>query len=319
MTLLVEQAALMMTVQDLGRFQYQRYGLPESGPMDHWAQRTANRLVGNVMEAACLEIGFSSASFMPEVDTLLAVTGVGFKLTVNNRPLPLWMNFRVRAGDRIGLEKIGGGNWAYLAVAGGVLTPSWLGSRSTYALGGLGTPIRVGERIPVGVSESLDDSFAICSLREEARPQYQVEETKLRVVPGPHQSRFTEEALEWFTSSGYTLSARSDRMGYRLSGEPLEHKEGADLISQGMVLGEVQVPGDGQPIVMMPDHPTTGGYTCIATIIQADLPLLAQAEPERTEINFEWIDVAAAQGIYWQMVEKMKSGIQTEEAEWLYL
>ena len=86
-----------------------------------------------------------------------------------------------------------------------------------------------------------------------------------------------------------------------------------------MVLGEVQVPGDGQPIVMMPDHPTTGGYTCIATIIRADLPLLAQAEPERTEIHFEWIDVAAAQGIYRQMLEKMESGIQTEEAEWLYL
>lgn len=319
MTLWVEQAALMMTVQDLGRFQYQRYGLPESGPMDHWAQRAANRLVGNEVEAACLEMGFSSVSFLSELDTLLAATGSGFRLSVNNRPLPLWMSFWVRAGDRIRLEKIGGGNWVYLAAAGGVLTASWMGSRSTYARGGLGAPVTAGERIPVGASEGLDKSSTIRSLSLDARPQYQTEKITLRVIPGPHQHRFTEGAFERFTGAGYALSARSDRMGFRLSGEPLELKEGADLISQGMVLGEVQVPGDGQPIVMMPDHPTTGGYTCIATIIRADLPLLAQAEPERTEIHFEWIDVAAAQGIYRQMLEKMESGIQTEEAEWLYL
>lgn len=319
MTLMVEQAALMMTVQDLGRFQYQRYGLPESGPMDHWAQRTANRLVGNGIEAACLEVGFSSASFISEVDTILAVSGAGFKLTVNNRPLPLWMSFQVRVGDRIRLEKVGGGNWAYLAAAGGILTPSWLGSRSIYARCGLGAPLTAGERIPVGVPESTDNSFTIRSLPGNAHPQYQAEKIKLRVIPGPHQHRFTEKALERFTSTGYILSARSDRMGYRLSGEPLEHKEGADVISQGMVLGEIQVPGDGQPIVMMSDHPTTGGYTCIATIIRADLPLLAQAEPERTEIHFEWSNVADAQDIYRQMVAKLESGIQTEEAEWLYL
>ncbi|MBG0787735.1 MAG: hypothetical protein H0S79_21815, partial [Anaerolineaceae bacterium] len=206
-----------------------------------------------------------------------------------------------------------------LAAAGGLQTPSWMGSRSTYARGGLGTPVMAGERIPVGIPEGLDDSFAIRCLPVEARPQYQAERITLRVIPGPHQHRFTEEALERFTRAAYVLSARSDRMGYRLSGEALAHKDGADLVSQGMVLGEVQVPGDGQPIVMMPDHPTTGGYTCIATIIRADLPLLAQAEPEGTEICFEWTEVDAAQDIYRQMIKKIDGGIQTEEAAWLYL
>ena len=108
-------------------------------------------------------------------------------------------------------------------------------------------------------------------------------------------------------------------MGYRLSGEILGHRAGADLVSQGMAFGEVQVPGDGQPIVMMADHPTTGGYTCIGTAIQADLPLLAQAQPERTAIRFEWADVATAQALYRQMIESIDGGIQTEEAEWLNL
>ncbi|MBG0770170.1 MAG: biotin-dependent carboxyltransferase [Anaerolineaceae bacterium] len=319
MTLLIEQAALMMTVQDLGRFQYQRFGLPESGPMDNWAHRAANRLAGNSPEAACLEIGFSSAFFQAEANTLLAVTGAGFRLTLNNRPLPLWMSFQVKMGDRIALEKMAGGDWAYLAVAGGLQTPSWLGSRSTYARGGLGAPLMAGERVMVGFPESKDDALAVRSLPANCRPRYQEDAIMLRVVPGPHQHRFTEEALTTFTGNPYFLSTRSDRMGYRLNGPALAHRKGADLVSQGMTLGEIQVPGDGQPIVMMPDHPTTGGYTCIGTVIRADLPLLAQAQPERTEIRFEWTDVETAQILYRRMINNIDGGIQTEEMEWLYL
>ncbi|MBG0771784.1 MAG: biotin-dependent carboxyltransferase family protein, partial [Anaerolineaceae bacterium] len=218
MTLFIEQAALMMTVQDLGRHRYQRFGLPESGPMDSWAQRAANRLVGNDAEAACLEIGFSRANFMAETDTMLAVTGVGFELTLNGRSLPLWMRFKVKAGDRIGLEKVRGGNFAYLAAAGGVLTRSWLGSRSTYARGGLGAPLMAGEWVPVGFPENKDISLSVCSLPDDFRPHYNEDAVTLRVIPGPHQHRFTEEALAVLTSNPYRLSSRSDRMGYRLSG-----------------------------------------------------------------------------------------------------
>ena len=319
MSLWIEQAALMMTVQDLGRFQYQRFGLPESGPMDRWAQRAANRLVGNSLEEACLEVGFSSAIFRAETDTVLAVTGAGYRLTVNARPLPLWMSFQAKAGDRIELEKVDGGNWAYLAAAGGMLTSVRMGSRSTYARGGLGTPLTAGERVPLGFPARRNEALAICSLPVNCRPNYTMDSITLRVIPGPHQHRFIEDALAAFTGKPYTLSARSDRMGYRLSGEILGHRTGADLVSQGMAFGEVQVPGDGQPIVMMPDHPTTGGYTCIGTVIQADLPLLAQVQPERTAIRFEWADVATGQALYRQMIENIDNGIKTEEAEWLNL
>ncbi len=319
MTLFVEKAALMMTVQDLGRFQFQRFGLPESGPVDCWAHRAANRLAGNGPEAACLEIGFSSAVFQAEANTMLAVTGVGFRLTLNNRPLPLWMSFQVKMGDRIGLEKVAGGNWAYLAAAGGVLSPPWLGSRSTYARGELGAPLVTGERVSLGFPENKDDALIVRSLPVNCRPCYNEDAVKLRVIPGPHQHRFTGEALATFTGNPYVLSTRSDRMGYRLSGAALAHCHGADLVSQGMTFGEIQVPGDGQPIVMMPDHPTTGGYTCIGTVIRTDLPLLAQAQPERTEIRFDWTDVETAQILFRQMINTIDGGIQTEEMEWLTL
>lgn len=319
MTLLVEQAPLLLTVQDRGRVQYQRFGLPESGPMDGWAHRAANRLAGNLPGAACLEIGFSSATFLADRDSMLAVAGAGFNLTLNGRPLPLWMSFHVKAGDRIALLKTTGGNWAYLAVAGGVTTPSWMGSRSVYPRGGVGASMAIGERIPAGGPERGSYFLPIRSLPLEARPQYKADELTLRAIPGPHQHRFTAEALDQFTRDSYLLSARSDRMGYRLCGGPLEHRNGADLISQGMVAGEIQVPGDGQPIVMMPDHPTTGGYTCIGTVIRADLPLLVQAQPERTIIHFEWTDVDTAQSVYRQMLAEIDNGVQSEEAEWLYL
>jgi len=319
MTLFIEQAPLLMTVQDLGRTHHQRIGLPESGPMDRWAHRAANLLVANPVGAACLELGFSSASFVAESDTTLAVTGAGYHLTLNRRTVPLWMSFRVRGGDRLELQKGTGGNWAYLAAAGGVLTPSWLGSRSTYARGGLGAPLVKGERVPLGRPPSSDTAFVIRSLPVDGRPEYKVDEIALRVILGPHQHRFTPEALTCFTGETYTLTTRSDRMGYRLEGVALNHTEGADLVSQGMTLGEIQVPGDGQPIVMMPDHPTTGGYTCLAAVIQPDLPLLAQAQPNHTVIRFAWTDMDRAQRLYREMLTKIDNRIQTEEATWLQL
>lgn len=319
MTLLVEQAALMMTVQDLGRNGYQRFGLPESGPMDRWAQRAANRLVGNGQQEACVEVGYSTAAFRLESDMALAVTGAGYELFVNGRRLPLWMAFHGRAGDFVTLEKADGGSWAYLAAAGGLLTRSWMGSRSTYARGGLGARLAAGERLPVGLPGQEPSILAGRSFSLDGRPDYRMEEVTLRVVIGPHQHRFTDEALETFTAQPFALSPKSDRMGYRLTGPALAHTRGADLVSQGMALGEVQVPGDGQPIVMMPDHPTTGGYTCLGTVIRADLPLLAQAQPGTSRIRFEPVSVAEAQALYRRMLAKIDEGVQDEEAEWLYL
>jgi antagonist of KipI len=320
MSLLVEQPALIMTVQDQGRSGFQRFGMPESGPMDWWAHRAANRLVGNLPGEACLELGFSSVQLQLESDTLLAAAGTGYHLTINGQSLPLWMSFLGRRGDRIILEKVSGGNWVYLAAVGGLQTPCWMASRSTYVRAGLGRPLAVGDRLPLAAPPIGFTGLAGNSLPDKSQPDYiQSKDAILRVVSGPHQDRFEPESLTVFTEATYQVSPRSDRMGYRLVGPALAHSNGADLISQGMALGEMQVPGDGQPIVMMPDHPTTGGYTCIGTVIHHDLPLLAQAEPNAARLRFDWVDVEMAQDLYRQAIEKIDNGIISEEDPWLQL
>lgn len=319
MTITVEKAALLMTIQDLGRFGSQRYGMPQSGPMDWCAFYGANLLVGNEPNAASIEIGFSSTVIFVEVSTLMAVCGAGFRLYVNDREMPLWMAVWVNQGDRLQIEQVGGGNWVYLAVAGGILSKMWLGSRSVYPRAGLGRLIQDGDRLPVGVPTGVPTDAARLlaghSIPFNARPVYQ-RDPVVRAIPGPHQDRFQPSSLALFWEQPFFVSPQSDRMGYRLSGPQLSHTQGADLISQGMVMGEIQVPVDGKPIVMMADRPTTGGYTSIATVARVDLPLFAQAQPGLSELRFTPIDVSAAQSSLAVFVDQLEAGVEIEEETW---
>jgi antagonist of KipI len=318
MTLVVDLPALMMTVQDRGRSGYQRFGMPESGPMDWWAFWAANILVGNSPCCACLEVGLSDAAMHVETDTLMALCGAGFKLTINEKALPLWMAFKVRRGDSIRLEKTSDGSWVYLAVSGGFLSPEWMGSRSYYLRAGLGRPFSIGDRLACSPQAESASRLAGSTIPPDSRPDYR-EHPHVRVVLGLHQFRFTGESLQAFLNSDYLLSAQSDRMGYRLSGPALGHVQGADLVSQGMGLGEVQVPADGQPIIMMPDHPTTGGYTCIGTVARVDLPLLAQARFGVSQIRFLPIEVGEAQKALKEAYRLLGSADLREEEPWLKL
>lgn len=306
MTLFIQQAALMMTIQDGGRHGYQRFGMPESGPMDGWAFRAANLLVGNSPGEACVEIGLSSAEFFLDQRSLLAACGAGYRLYVNQLEMPLWMAFIGKPGDSIQLEKVPGGNWAYLAVAGGIQSTVWMGSRSNYPVAGLGKMLAVGDKLSILAHSGRNGFLAGRSVPKSLQPPYAAE-LHIRVILGPHLDRFPQSSLETFVASAYQVSARSDRMGYRLDGPSLVHRESADLVSQGMVLGAIQVPGDGQPIVMMPDHPTTGGYTCIATVARVDLPLLAQVEPGRGTLYFSPIDVSTGQSAWVQAMKMLES------------
>ncbi len=316
MSLLIERTSAFMSVQDLGRTGYARFGLPESGPMDWWAHRAANRLVGNSPKAACLEVGFTDAVVRLDEDALLTVCGAGYRVKVNQRSIPLWVSFLARKGDRVRLEKVTGGNWVYLSAAGGLDTPEWLGSRSVNPRVGLGRQQGEGDLLPLKSFKSSLSSLAGSELPGKCRPEYQ-ENPVIRAVPGPHADRFRPESLDVFWHSEYGLTSRSDRMGYRLAGEALDHLRGADLVSQGMVLGEIQVPGDGQPIVMMPDHPTTGGYTCIATVARCDLPLLAQAPLGAGRIRFVAVEPPEAQKLLRDAVHQVDTGIQFPEEDWL--
>jgi antagonist of KipI len=315
MALEVVEAEGLATVQDLGRPDWLAFGVPRSGAMDGFALRAANALVGNQSEAAGLEIGLGDVTLRALQDCLIAVTGAGFQLSVYIWDFPLWGSILVRRGWPIRLTKIEGGAWTYLAVRGGVQTRLALGSRSTYlrgALGGLeGRRLQAGDLLPIA-ADSGGEERAGRTLLSQVRPAYS-ESPTVEVIPGPQREGFTPEGIVTFLSGEYHLSLESDRMGYRLEGPKLIHRGSPDLLSEGMTAGAVQVPAGGQPIVMMADSPTTGGYLKIASVVSADLPLVAQCAPGSGRLRFRETTVESAQRRYRQLMEGLKNGIVEAE------
>jgi len=308
MSLLILEAGPLATIQDGGRPRLGRFGVPTSGPMDWFAFRAANGLVGNVESEAALETGLTDLGLQATEETVVAVTGLGYDVWVQERQRPLWMTLRLKRGWTLTLRKIGNGGWAYVGVAGGIKAPVVLGARATYVRGGFGGvdggPLRGGGTLEV---ESLaqPDRTEIREIPMSNRLAYS-ESAIVEVVLGPQAERFTEAGKQTFFESEYQITATSDRMGYRLEGARLVHVGGADIVSDGMVMGSVQVPANGQPMVMMADGPTTGGYPKIATVITADLPLVAQCAPGQGRIRFKATTVEAAQAKYRLLVEKLR-------------
>ncbi|MBN2047621.1 MAG: biotin-dependent carboxyltransferase family protein [Anaerolineaceae bacterium] len=279
MTVNVIQSGMFTTIQDMGRTGYQRFGMPPSGAMDRFALAAANILLGNEANRPALEFSMTTLEIEMLDDTLIAVTGYGVKVFIDDREYPAWMTIFVRQGSRVRLEPGNLGVWAYLAVAGAFNLEPALGSNSTYlrgAVGGVeGRTLRKGDRLPIGEPAVDLTTAAGRMLPENKRPSYSKSPT-LRVILGPQLESFTPKGIQQFLSNDYQVTDQSDRMGYRLVGAPIEHAGSSDIISDGVVTGSIQVPSSRQPIIMMADHQTTGGYPKIATVIQADLPLLAQ-------------------------------------------
>lgn len=298
----------LVTVQDLGRRGWGRFGVPPSGPMDIFAFRAANALAGNPPEAAALEIGLGNAAFRPTQDCVIAVAGAGYALSSYVWEFPLWISLLVRGGWTVHLRKTNGGMWAYLAVTGGIETQPALGSRSTALRSGLGARLEAGDVLPIGRATSHLQSLAARTLPETNRPAY-TQSPVIEVIPGPQADRFSPDGLQTFYSCAYGLSPASDRMGYRLEGPQIGHSGSADLLSEGMAMGSIQVPASGEPIVMMADGPTTGGYPKIAGVVSADLPILAQCVPSRAQIRFRETTVEAAQSRWRAMVNGLYAGI----------
>ncbi len=274
----VIQPGPLTTIQDLGRYGYQQYGVPTSGAMDNYALRLSNLLLGND-EAACLEITLFGLQLRVLQDTVIAITGADLGATLNKSPLPLWEAVAVHRSDLISFSHPKSGCRAYLGVAGGIEIPRVMGSAATYTRAGIGgiegRALRVGDRL------QIVESARVAVEREIPRkyiPEYK-REIELRVILGPQDDRFTEYGIHTFRHSEYTISTKADRMGYRLEGPRIEHQAGADIISDGIPLGAVQVPGDGLPIILLADRQTTGGYTKMAAVISVDIPKLAQAKP----------------------------------------
>jgi antagonist of KipI len=301
----------LVTFQDLGRRGWQKFGVPVSGPMDWFAHHAANALTGNALDAAVIEIGLGEAVFRARHDCVVAVTGAGYEVATYVWTFPLWTSFYVRTGWNVHIKRISGGNWAYLAISGGFDVESILGSHSTYLRGRLGQTVQTGDLLQAGKPLHSPDKVVARTFSVEKHMAYS-QSPVIEVIPGPQKERFTDDGIHTFLNSEYTLSTSFDRMGYRMEGNPIAHRGSADLISEGMTAGSVQIPASGQPIVMMADGPTTGGYPKIANVVRADLPLLAQCEPGIGRINFRETTVEDAQTKYRELIKRLQTSVVSD-------
>ena len=277
------------TIQDMGRTGYQEFGVPAAGVMDTMAFRKANILVGNDENEAALEITLMGPMFTFTSDNIIAVTGGNLGAKLNGKDIPMYQAVLAKKGDTMSFMGIKSGSRAYVAFAGGLDVPVVMGSKSTHLKSNLGG----FEGRKLGPGDEI----------EFTAPKTTLPNMSKRTVP---DDCFTEAGIKTFLSSTYTLTNEADRMGLRFEGEKIEHKNGGDIITDGISFGAVQVPSHGQPIVMMADHQTTGGYTKIAGIISADLPKAAQLKPG-CKVNFQQVSVEEAQDIYVKELEELKA------------
>lgn len=290
----VEKPGLMTTIQDLGRPGHRKFGVPPSGAMDRFALAAANRLVGNPEGAAGLECALNGPTLLALQPCLVAVTGADFSPSINGAEMPLWTGVYLAAGQRLSFAGRRAGARCYLAVAGGFGGKRWLGSLSTYLLvekgGHDGRTLEAGDDLALG-GPPPRPLIAGRHLARRLRPAYS-REPVLAALPGPHHSRLLRSARLALVRSSFEITRDADRMGYRLEGPQLEAK-GRELISLGLTMGAVQLPPGGQPILLMADHQTAGGYPLILGVARASLPLAAQLLPG-DRINFREIGLAEA-------------------------
>ena len=278
---LVVRPGLQTTIQDEGRWGWQSRGVSVAGAMDPYSFRVANALVGNNADAAALEMAFVGPELEFEAARMVAVAGAEFSLSVDGRAVQRGGAFPVSAGSRLRFGDRVGGVRAYLAIAGGIDVPEVLGSRSTHIgsrMGGLaGRALVAGDRVPLG------DPAKARKVRLEgqlvSRPRISAGAPRVRILPDARIDRFADVSLQELQSMPYTIGRLSDRMGFRLEGRRLQHRHGADILSEITPLGSVQVPASGQPILLMADRQTSGGYARIATVISADIGVAGQLGP----------------------------------------
>ncbi|MCT4590162.1 MAG: biotin-dependent carboxyltransferase family protein [Carboxylicivirga sp.] len=266
---------LLSTIQDMGRVGYQQFGMPVSGAMDSNALQVANVLVGNAATEACIEATFLGPEIEFLADAEFAVAGAVADVFLNEQAVDAYHNHRVRQGDILKFGPVKEGCRLYIAVGGGIDVPKVMGSKSTYLRGQLGgykgRALQQGDEIQIGVSEA----FQKRQLNREALV-FPKKHNHIRVIAAIENVAFTMKGLKAFLNETYTVSSQSDRMGYRLNGPRIDHVAGADILSAGIANGTIQVPAHGEPIIMLADRQTVGGYTKIANVISADLPLLGQ-------------------------------------------
>ena len=288
----VKTPGVLTTIQDLGRMGYGQYGIPVSGAMDRYSFQIANRLIGNAPGDAGLEITLYGLKLETLRSVRIAITGGDMNPTLNGEPLPMWQTLDLPAGSTLLFKNIRGGARAYLAAEGGIDSPVQLGSRSTNRKALLGNTLKKGDIVKTLPAKRTSSNQ---QLPESMIPTYS-KQADIRVILGPQDDLFSRKGMDTFLSETYTITSQSDRQGYRLEGESIEHVSGADIISDAILPGSIQVPGNGQPIIMMMDAQTTGGYPKIACVIGPDIDVLAQMLPGR-KVRFRQVTIEEAHRI----------------------
>jgi antagonist of KipI len=286
----------LTSVQDLGRYGFGRFGVAPSGALDAFALRVANLLVGNRQDQACLELMLLGPRIRAITDIVVAVTGGNLQPCCNGQPIPMWRSQVLKRDDILSFKTPLSGFRAYIAVAGGIGVPLVMGSKSTNLPSGFGgyqgRQLKKGDTLRSQVTGS-DLSTAGRAFKSALIPQYSNRWT-LRVVWGPQDGHFPPESRDLFLNASYKMSPESDRTGIRLQGPMIQRKAEIEesIISEGVVCGSIQIPGDGKPIIILGET-VTGGYRKIATVISADLPLLGQIKPG-DEIQFKAVSLKAS-------------------------
>ena len=288
----------LSTIQDLGRPGYSRYGVPPAGAMDPFALEIGNILVGNSRAMAGLEMTMVGIKAIFLLHTIIAITGGAGNFTLNGQTIPCWRCLLVEPGDVLDIGLITKGCRTYLTIAGGIPVPDVLGSKSTYLpahFGGWqGRPLKRGDLLP-GLPLPEGRTFRTTNLAYNKIPDYS-EHCTIRLISGPDHELFSAETLETFYSNSYEVSTQSNRMGYRLQGPSLKFKQSGNLLSAAVVTGAIQVPPDGQPIILAADHQTTGGYPILGVIARVDFPKVAQLGVGK-KLSFQGISLEDAQSL----------------------
>ena len=302
------EPGILTTVQDIGRYGFSQYGVPPSGALDPYSFRIANLLVGNEEEEACLETMVMGLKLKALREVVIAITGGNLSPTLNGEPFDMWRTHLLVEGDVIAFKRVHEGCRAYLALSGGFVVPKIMGSSSTYLsgkFGGLeGRALRRGD-----ILYTLDrpSSLNKIGLRfpSDWIPSFD-KEVILRVVPGPQDLHFTGKGFQTFCTSSYQVTPQCDRMGVRLEGPKIERRFDVEesIISEGLISGAIQVPGDGKPIIIL-NELVTGGYTKIATVISTDLTRVAQLKPG-DRVHFEPISIEEAHRLIREEEERFK-------------
>ncbi|BCB02248.1 biotin-dependent carboxyltransferase family protein [Bacillus sp. KH172YL63] len=311
----VKKPGLLSTIQDLGRYGHQKHGVIVSGSMDPLAHKISNLLVGNPESAATLEITLMGPALQFKETSLISICGGDLSPSIDGKPVPLRRSLLIKAGSTLRFKSAKNGCRSYLAVAGGFNVPPVMNSRSTYIRAGIGgmagRALQEGDILEAGPlnqeSKNIinyllpylgEEDFTEIdwSISSEFISSYH-QKQPIRVIPGTEYELFTEESRQQFFHKPFKVTAQSDRMGYRLEGTSLQLEEAFNMISEAVVFGTIQVPANGEPIILLADRQTAGGYPRIGYIASVDLPIIAQTKPGE-ELTFTMISHEQAQELY---------------------